>query len=283
MKRDFIQFIKFLLILSLLVNLANVFGEEITTPTGVLRMKNKSFDDSEESRRAILNLYEGLRVADVSDGMDRVGLPDVGIMADYIHPLWKDTVNYSHLICGFAFTMRYLPTNRVAPNPHPDNNYMPFQKMWYGTLAGSFWRDEIRQGDLIVMDAHECYAGLMGSNNSMDWRINGAVGVITNDGPRDTDEIIAMKYPVYCRRTNKETNIARAELESWNRPINCGGVLVYPGDVVVADGDGVVVVPREKAIEVGKIARQIFEEDEASRAGKYEKLKLIKDDRVRER
>ena len=45
--------------------------------------------------------------------------------------------------------------------------------------------------------------------------------------------------------------------ESYNFPINCGGVLVYPGDVVVADGDGVIVVPRKHALEVGRLARQV--------------------------
>lgn len=262
---------------------SKVAPAEMHQPEGTLHLKNKSFNDSEEVRKNLLDLYKGLRTADVSDAMDRVGLPDVGVMADYIQPLWRDTQSYEHVICGFAFTMRYLPTNKVPPNPHPNNDYMPYQKMWYGTLAGSFWKDSLRPGDLIIMDAHECYAGLAGSNNSMEWRIKGAVGVVTNDGPRDTDEIIAMKYPVYCRRVNYGTNIARAELESWNRPVNCGGVVVYPGDVVVADGDGVVVVPRERAHEVGKIAREIFEEDEKSRAEKYKKLNLKTDERVKDR
>lgn len=253
-----------------------------TTPTAVLQMKNKAFDDSDDMRARILELFKGLRVADVSDAMDRIGLPDMGVMADYIQPLWTDTEHFTHLVCGFAFTMRYLPTNRVAPNPPPGGDYMPYQRWWYGTLAGSFWKDSLRPGDIIVMDAHETYAGLVGSNNSMDWRINGAAGVITNDGPRDTDEIIAMKFPLYGRRTNKQTNIARAELESWNRPINCGGVLVYPGDVVVADGDGVVVVPRERALEVGAIARRIYDEDEASRAAKFERLQQQKDKRAQQ-
>jgi 4-hydroxy-4-methyl-2-oxoglutarate aldolase len=257
-------------------------SSELHQPEGILHMKNKSFNDSDETRKILLDLYKDLRTADVSDAMDRVGLPDVGVMADYIKPLWKDTESYKHVICGFAFTMRYLPTNKVPPNPHPDNDYMPYQKMWYGTLAGSFWKDSLRPGDLIVMDAHECYAGLVGSNNSMEWRIKGAVGVITNDGPRDTDEIIAMKYPIYCRRVNYGTNIARAELESWNRPVNCGGVVVFPGDMVVADGDGVVVVPRERTLEVGKVAREIFLEDEKSRAEKYKQLNLKIDERVKD-
>ncbi len=160
---------------------------------------------------------------------------------------------------------------------------MPYQKFWYGELAASYWAPSLRSGDVIVIDAHECNVGLMGSNNSMDWRLKGAVGVVTNNGPRDSDEITAMRFPVYCKQTNYGTNIGRTEIESWNRPINCGGVLVYPGDVVVADGDGVIVVPREKALEVGQVARKIYNEDETSRAKKYEALGLKRDERVKER
>jgi regulator of RNase E activity RraA len=120
----------------------------------------------------------------------------------------------------------------------------------------------------------------MGSNNSMDWRIRGVVGVVTNDGPRDTDEIAAMGFPVHCATVNFGTNIGRTEIESWNRPINCGGALVYPGDVIVADGDGVIVVPRNRALEVGEIARQIHVQDEESRARKYEEMGLELDLRV---
>jgi regulator of RNase E activity RraA len=54
--------------------------------------------------------------------------------------------------------------------------------------------------------------------------------------------------------------------------VNCGGVLVYPGDVVVGDGDGVVIVPREHALEVAKIAHGIYEGDQKSRDNKKEKL-----------
>jgi 4-hydroxy-4-methyl-2-oxoglutarate aldolase len=60
-------------------------------------------------------------------------------------------------------------------------------------------------------------------------------------------------------------------------------VLVYPGDVVVADGDGVIVVPRERALEVGKLAREINSGDERSRAEKYKKLGLPPDETIEAR
>jgi regulator of RNase E activity RraA len=59
----------------------------------------------------LLKLYADLRVADVSDGMDMAGLPDVGLMNQRIEPLWKDIENFRHRICGIAVTARYVPTN----------------------------------------------------------------------------------------------------------------------------------------------------------------------------
>jgi len=71
--------------------------------------------------------------------------------------------------------------------------------------------------------------------------------------------------------------------ESYNFPINCAGVLVYPGDVVVADGDGVIVVPREHALEVGRLAREINQGDEQSRREKFKRLGIPLDETVKEK
>src|SRR5262245_39959754 len=60
----------------------------------------------------ILKLYEGLRVADVSDGMDMAGLQDVGLMDPDIKPLWRDVEEFKHVISGLAVTVRYVPTNK---------------------------------------------------------------------------------------------------------------------------------------------------------------------------
>jgi len=67
---------------------------------------------------------------------------------------------------------------------------------------------------------------------------------------------------------------------SYNFPINCAGVLVYPGDLIVADGDGVLVVPREHALRVGKLAREIHTGDEKSRAKRFERLGIPPDETV---
>ena len=97
----------------------------------------------------------------------------------------------------------------------------------------------IRKGTaLVIYDAPDSDVGSIGSNNIMGWQVRGCVGVVTNATARDTDEIITEKVPLYFRKPG------RNEIESVNRPIVCGGVLVEPCDVIVADGDGVIVVPR---------------------------------------
>jgi 4-hydroxy-4-methyl-2-oxoglutarate aldolase len=109
------------------------------------------------------------------------------------------------------------------------------------------------------------------------------LGVVTNGGARDTDEIIKVKkIPVYCKNGYSTRGVRPGRLiaESYNFFINCAGVLVFPGDLIVADGDGVIVVPREHALTVGKLARQINSGDEKSRTGRYKRLGIKSDQTV---
>jgi regulator of RNase E activity RraA len=84
------------------------------------------------------------------------------------------------------------------------------------------------------------------------------------------------------RKPGRGIRPGRNELESVNRPIVCGGVLVMPGDIVVADGDGVVVVPRAKAAAVAVYARKIMDGDKAGRRDLYKSLKIKEDVSVQE-
>jgi regulator of RNase E activity RraA len=112
----------------------------------------------------------------------------------------------------------------------------------------------------------------------------GIVGVVTSGGARDTDEIVKVKKPpVYCRNgySTRGVRPGRMITESYNFPVSVGGVTVFPGDVIVADGDGVIVVPRVRALEVGKLAREIWVGDEQGRAKLYEKLQIPLDRTVK--
>ncbi len=99
----------------------------------------------------------------------------------------------------------------------------------------------------------------------------GAVGVVTDATARDTDEIAAQKVPLYFREPGRGIRPGRNEVESVNRPVVVGGVLIYPGDVVVADGDGVIVVPRAQALDVAEFAHRILDADKEGRRSLYEK------------
>jgi regulator of RNase E activity RraA len=258
---------------------------KLTTPKGVRLLENKSFDDSEESRQEILELYKDLRLTDVLDGMDLIGLQDIGLMYKDIRPLWRDVEDFSHRIVGFAITVRHVPTDvRVGQNSFADlEGFKKFKSQQY-KRAPDAWLSAAKPSDVVVIDAggiDEC--GFIGSNNSLGWAEKGVIGVVTNGGARDTDEIVKVKkISVYCKNGYSTRGVRPGRLiaESYNFPISCGGVLVYPGDVIVADGDGVLVVPREHALQVGKLAREIHIGDEKSRAKRFERLGIEPDETV---
>jgi regulator of RNase E activity RraA len=257
---------------------AEASTEELRAGKNFISTKIYSAQDDEQ----ILKLFDGLRVADVSDGMDKVGLTNTGLMCPQIHALWKDTVHYTHRFIGIAVTVRYVPTNKP---PAPAMETEPFDRwvgQWYNQLSSEPFVPLIRKGTaLVIDDAPDSDVGSIGSNNIMGWKVRGCVGVITNATARDTDEIITEKVPLYFRKPGRGIRPGRNEVESVNRPIVCGGVLVEPGDVIVADGDGVIVVPRAQAKEVAEYAHAILDGDKAGRRNLYKKLDLPPDDSVK--
>jgi regulator of RNase E activity RraA len=233
---------------------------------------------SAEDDRKLLALFDGLRVADVTDGMDAVGLPGVGLLDPEVRPLWKDTQTFAHRFAGVAVTARYVPTQRPQAGQRAPEDYARWAGEWYGRLSPEPFSDLIRPGTaLVIDDAERADVGSIGSNNILAWKLRGAVGVVTNATARDTDEIATERMPLYFRRPGRGIRPGRNEIESVNRPIVCGGALVVPGDVIVADGDGVVVVPRARAADVARYARGILDGDKKGRRGLYEKLKLPSD------
>jgi regulator of RNase E activity RraA len=243
----------------------------------VIAQSKKNYTDQE-----LLTLFKGLRVADVSDGMDIVGLKDVGLLSTGIEALWKDVDSFAHHFCGIALTVRYVPTNR-GPVPADMTTYRNWRDQWYTNISGEPFINEIRPGNVIMIDnAGDKDAGSTGSNNSMIWKSKGAVGIVSAGGVRDTDEIMKQKIPLYMDISKRGRGIrpGRNELESFNKPVVIGGVYIRPGDVVVADGDGVIVVPRERAPEVAEAAREELRLDKAARKRLYQQLGIPMDKTV---
>ena len=88
------------------------------------------------TNRDVLKLYDGLRVADVSDGMDYIGLHDQGLMDQSIESLWKNIDNFDHVFRGIALTVRYVPTNREFPSNLRGEEYEKWRDQWYTQLSG---------------------------------------------------------------------------------------------------------------------------------------------------
>jgi regulator of RNase E activity RraA len=168
--------------------------------------------------------------------------------------------------------VRYVPTQRPAL-PEKLENVPAWESNFYNTISTEAFTSLIKPGTAIVIDdVEDKDIGSIGSNNILNWYRLGAAGVVTDAGARDTDEIGLEGVPLYLRHKGRGIRPGRNEIESVNRPVTIGGVLVCPGDVVVADGDGVVVVPRAVAEQVAKYANEILVKDKAGRKSLYENL-----------
>ena len=242
---------------------------------GYTFIATRTYADADNDRT--LKLYEGLRVADVSDGMDMAGLPGTGLVDPAIHPDWIDAQNLSHQFRGIAVTARYVPTQR-ADRPRPGEKFQDWESHFYTAYSHEAFAELIKPGTVVVLDdVEDKDIGSIGSYNILFWKSLGAVGVVTDATARDTDEIAVEKVPLYLRRKGRGIRPGRNELESVNRPVTIGGVQVCPGDVVVADADGVVVVPRANAEEVARYARQILDKDKDARTRLYQKVGIPAD------
>jgi 4-hydroxy-4-methyl-2-oxoglutarate aldolase len=245
---------------------------------GMNYIETKVYSDEENAK--LLKLYEGLRVADVSDGMDMAGLPGIGLVDPAIHPDWIDRKTMSHQFRGIAVTVRYVPTQK-PDRPEPGQKFQEWEGNFYNAYSHEAFAKLIKPGTAIVIDdVEDKDIGSIGSYNILYWKHLGAVGVVTDATSRDTDEIEIEKVPLYLRKKGRGIRPGRNEIESVNRPVVIGGVLVCPGDIIVADGDGVIVVPRAKAEQVAAFSREVLRKDKDARRDLYKKVGLPSDHTV---
>jgi regulator of RNase E activity RraA len=254
-------------------------SQQIDYSKGAGFIETKTYTAAENAE--ILQLYKDLRVADVTDGLDMAGLPNTGLVSADIHPCWTDPVSFSHQIRGIAVTARYVPTQK-PDRPAQGQDFAKWEGNFYSAYSTEAFTSLLFPGSVVVIDdVEDKDIGSIGSNNILAWVKRGAVGVVTDAGARDTDEIELEKVPIYLRKKGRGIRPGRNELESVNRPVVIGGVLVCPGDLVVADADGVVVVPRSAAKQVAEFARKILEKDKAGRKNLYESLGIPLDRTVK--
>ena len=132
--------------------------------------------DKDNERKKLLEIFKELRVADVRDGMDYLGLHNYGSMSPDIRPLERTSA------CGIAKTARYLPFEGEIPDLSPEE-YSEWSGWYYNEVCTYPWIEEIQEGDFIVIDQSNVDAGLMDSNNALEGvrqGANGYNGYVTN-------------------------------------------------------------------------------------------------------
>jgi len=224
----------------------------------------------------LIAMFKRLRVTDVRDGMDWMGYHFYGTLEHSIRPVART----GKTVVGIARTARYVPYEGPLPRCTPEE-YTAWAGMYYDEICTDAWSDDIEPGDFICLDICGLDVGLLGSSNTLRCTKMGAVGFLTNGGGiRDTDEVIQEKIPVWSKFISQPMDQARIRFIEKDIPIGIGGVAIYPGDVIVADGDGVIAVPRKIARDVAKWAWQEASADKKTRRHLYEELGMPLDDTV---
>jgi 4-hydroxy-4-methyl-2-oxoglutarate aldolase len=194
----------------------------------------KTFDDKYRNR------LDKLSTTNISDAMDKIGLRGAVIG---IRPMYK-----CPKIIGRAVTIKVTAVGTNRPKYH-------------GAVRAI---DAASPGDVIIVDNR----GDMNNNGwgeivSMAAKMKGVSGVVVDGAVRDIDACEEIGFPVYARGATPLTARGRLMEESFNEPVRIGDIYVRPGDPVIADGSGIVIIPIERIEDVLKAAEEIYEKEQA--------------------
>ena len=173
-----------------------------------------------------------------------------GLRNTWLHGVRRMSSAKGNMV-GEAFTLRNIPCREDLDQASVfENRDHPQRKAF----------DTVPAGHVLVIDCRgDTRAASGGGILTARLKVRGAAGLVSDGCLRDSDEIGAMDFPVYCAGPAAPLNLARHHAVDFNVPIACGGVAVYPGDLVMGDADGVTIVPRHLADEVSREAVQMEE------------------------
>ncbi len=196
------------------------------------------------SREPIIERLSKLDTCSVSDAMDSLSLKGA---TWGVRPQWQ-----CPRIVGRAVTIKIKPVGLQQPTQH------------LGTPA----IEAAQPGDIIVIDnAGQPQFSTWGGLLSLSAKLKGVSGVVIDGACRDIDEARDLEFPVYSRGVVPMTARGRVMQESFNQDVQFAGVQCRPGDLVIADGSGVVIIPREKEEEVVTAAEAVFAKEAEMAAG----------------
>ena len=225
----------------------------------------------------LIKLFNRLRVTDIRDGMDWMGYHFYGSMYPTIKPLFRPRT----ATVGIAKTGRSIPYQGPVPMLTEDD-YTEWAAMYYREICTCPWDKNLSPGDFICIDmSGQEGVNAFGSANTLWQKKQGVVGWLTGGGGvRDTDECVLQGINVWGTHVSHPMGQARIHTIDVDIPIGIAGVAIFPGDVVVADGDGVIVVPRKIARDVAKWAWHEASNDKKGRKQMYIDLGMELDETV---
>ncbi|HXL01564.1 MAG TPA: hypothetical protein PK016_00355 [Candidatus Atribacteria bacterium] len=209
------------------------------------------------------------RLADLSDGLDALGLVNVGTMDPQMRPI-REGISFA----GFAYTVKLVPAQKSVKACNSIEEYLKELDSWcsdaYAFMSGI--TEETAKNMVVVIDEGGYPGGVWGSEIAMNTMKKGVVGAVIDGACRDSYECNLEKVNVFCTKRTFNHVYGRLNNGGVNIPIRCAGVAVNPGDVICADDDGVLVIPRDKAEKVLEFAAVIHKNDQETRARHYRDL-----------
>ena len=148
---------------------------------------------------------------------------------------------------GLAFTLRFIPAREDVATP----------ASWGNPISTRAAIEEMPEGVIVVADAMSVRdAGIFGDILAVRMAKRGVVGLVTDGMMRDKVGVLASGLPTWCAGIAAPSSVNGLTFVGWQEPIGCGGVAVFPGDIIVADSDGAVVIPVALIDEVAKLGTE---------------------------